>query len=157
MDGRSEECRNCGENGGKSGQSGKSPGSRKKSQGNSQGKEQTGKSIFALRLWTNNKDIEFKQSNNLKYNQINGTKYFHKFIKLNNKIFKLEIFDIASDSEQNYLSLDKIFLAGCDIALLFYDSFDRKSFENIKKTYFKYQDIINYIIFLIRAKYELNI
>ena len=58
--------------------------------------------------------------------------------------------------KEKYLSIEKVFLRGCYAALLFYDSFNRKSFERIKRAYSLHKDILNNMVFLIRTECDLN-
>ena len=119
------------------------------------GKEKTGKSIFAQRLIINNNNKEFFQLDYLKYIPTIGANFLMKSIKVNNKIFKFNIFDTSGDDK--YANILNIFFKEANAILLFYDAFNRNSFEKVKDIYYQNRNIPNCIFALIRTKYELTI
>ncbi len=78
----------------------------------------------------------------------------NKVLKFNNHIFKLQIWDAAGD--ERFRTLTKVYFKGSFAICLFYDAYDRDSFE-IAKNYYK--EIIetnkDIICILVRSKFEL--
>ena len=92
------------------------------------GKASIGKSIFLRRL----SDEDFKlHKNSFNYIPTIGIDFLVKFIKFNNHIFKLEIWDTSGD--ERYRNINKAYFKGCFAFGLFYDTYDRDSFEIAKK------------------------
>ena len=116
------------------------------------GKKKIGKSIFAQRLINNNK--EFFKLDYLSYLSTIGANYLMKCIEVNNKIFIFNIFDTSGDDK--YANIRKTFFKEANVILLFYDAFDRNSFEKVKDIYYQ-NKIPNCIFALIRSKYELSL
>ena len=113
-----------------------------------------GKSAFRKRLDYNNYNqfMEYEKNYNFCINTDNITIY----IKYLNRIFKLQIFDDAG--QERYRTFTPNYLKLSSIYLLFYDAFNRKSFNTLKD----YSDIIlsldeKRIILIVRSKYELNL
>ena len=71
------------------------------------GKEKIGKTKFALRLSNNNNNKKFFNSNYLTYDQTYGGRYSSSFIKFNNLIFILDIWDMVGN--EKFLPLEKFF------------------------------------------------
>ena len=117
------------------------------------GKASIGKSIFLKRLRLSNEDFKF-QKNYFNYIQTIGVEFMNKVLKFNNHIFKLQKWDTSGD--ERYRNIIKVYFKGCSVFCLFYDAYDRDSFE-IAKNYYK--EIIkiskDIICILVRSKYEL--
>ena len=113
-----------------------------------------GKSAFRKRINYNNYN-EFMEAQK-DYCFCINTDSIIIYIKYLNKIFKLKIFDNAGQERfrtftHNYLKLSSIYL-------IFYDAFNRESFNTLKD----YSDSIlsideKRIIIILRNKYELNL
>ena len=115
------------------------------------GKASIGKSIFLKRL--NDKDFKLK-INSLNYIPTIGIDFLVKFLKFNNHIFKLQIWDTAGD--ERYRNITKSYYRGSFAFFLFYDANDRDSFEKAKDYYKEIIEINKYsICVLVRSKYEL--
>ena len=119
------------------------------------GAGQVGKSAFRKRINYKNNYNEFIEDQKNLFFYINLD--FHIiYIKYLNRIFKLKIFDNAGQERfrtftHNYLKLSSIYL-------IFYDAFNRESFNTLKD----YSDKIlsideKRIIIIVRSKYELNL
>ena len=117
---------------------------------------QVGKSAFRKRIqYYNNNYKEFMEDQKNLFFYIN-TDSILIYIKYLNRIFKLKIFDNAGQERfrtftHNYLKISSIYL-------IFYDAFNRESFNTLKD----YIDSIlsideKRIIIIVRNKYELNI
>ena len=119
------------------------------------GKERIGKSIFAQRLNINNNSKEFFSLDYLSHIRTIGVNYLMKYIKVHNKIFKCNIFDTSGDVK--FADILYIYFKNANVILLFYDAFDRSSFQKIKDIYYQNRNIPNCIFALIRTKYELSI
>ena len=119
------------------------------------GKDKTGKSIFDQRLGYNNIDKQFFKSNYLQYKETMGFEFISIYIKFNNKNFKLQIWD--TQGNELYIDIIKCFFHASSIVLLFYDAFDKQSFEYVKKIYSEQKNLVKCLFYLIRIKYDLNI
>ena len=117
---------------------------------------QVGKSAFRKRIqYYNNNYKEFMEDQKNLFFYINPD-FCIIYIKYLNRIFKLKIFDNAGQERfrtftHNYLKISSIYL-------IFYDAFNRESFNTLKD----YSDSIlsideKRIIIIIRNKYELNL
>ena len=120
------------------------------------GKDNTGKSKFNERLKAIKYYCEF---NKLKeYNPTFGVLYTTKIVKFHDKGFKLEIWDTAG--HERFANLNRIVFRESDVVLIFYDSFNKQSFEKIKEFY---KDNIleninkNCKYIVIRGKYDLKL
>ena len=115
------------------------------------GKVSIGKSIFFRRL----ADENFKfHKNAFNYFPTIGIDFLVKFIKFNNHIFKLQIWDTSGD--ERYRNIIKVYFKGSYASCIFYDAYDRDSFEKAKNYYKEIIKINEDIIcILIRSKYEL--
>ena len=120
------------------------------------GKEDTGKTKFTERLFAINDYYRFNKSK--EYILTSAVLYLAKKVKFQDKLFNLGIWDTAG--RQNFESIASIFYKNCDVILLFYDSFNKQSFERIKEIY---KDCIiqninkKCIYFVIRNKYDLKV
>ena len=84
--------------------------------------------------------------------------FCHKIIIFHEQKIKLEIWDTAG--KEKYEALIKIFTRDACIIFLFYDSFDKASFERAKKIYNRVKDFceINEAVYvLVSSKYDLYI
>ena len=120
------------------------------------GKDNTGKSKFIERLIAINDYCQFNKSK--EYNPTLGALYSPKIVKFHDKKFKLDIWDTAG--QERFKRVNSIFYKECDVILLFYDSFNKQSFEEIKEIYDdcilrNYNKNCKYII--IRDKYDLKL
>ena len=116
------------------------------------GKIETGKSFFSIRMDSKNY-LEFKGMD-LTYNPTIGFEYFCKKVKVKNKIFKIHIWNTCGG--EIYKGIITGFYGNANLFLIFYDAFDRNSFD-IAKSYL--EDIKTYsnenqIGVLVRCKYE---
>ena len=119
------------------------------------GHGQVGKLHFRKRINYNNNYKEFMEDQKNHFFYIN-TDFIIIYIKYLNRIFKLKIFDNAGQERfrtftHNYLKISSIYL-------IFYDAFNRESFNTLKD----YSDSIlsideKRIIIIVRSKYELNL
>ena len=117
------------------------------------GKDLTGKSLFCKRIGLNYSQFQQLQLQN---NPTIGFEFFKKPVKFLNKIFMFLIWDTCG--QEIYQSLLRSFYRKTNIFLIFYDSFDRKSFE-MAKSYFKNiiaesNTELNPMYILVRSKYE---
>ena len=117
------------------------------------GKNSIGKSIFFQRLILDNYKSFKKLCNNyiptivIDFNII--------IIKFNDKIFKIQIWDTSG--LECYSAITEAYYKGKDIILIFYDAFDKESFEKVKMYYEETFKLNNKkIYFLIRNKYDLS-
>ena len=117
------------------------------------GRYEIGKSIFILRLLANN-NKEFFNSQYFFYEPNITIDHRQKSMKFNNEVFELKIW--AMTGKEKFLSIEKVFLKESHATLLFYDLFNRKSFERIKRAYSYHKDILNNMVFLIRTECDLN-
>ena len=120
------------------------------------GKDDTGKTKFVERLIAFNDHFKFNKSK--EYNPTVCGAYSTNIVKFNNKTFKLEIWDTAG--QEIFKNLVRIFYKESDVILLFYNSFNKQSFETIKEFY---NDCIlrninkNCKYIVIRDKYDLKL
>ena len=120
------------------------------------GKEDTGKTKFIERLITINDYCKFNKSK--VYISTHSGIYLTRKLKFQNKVFKLDIWD--TPGRQIFERIARIFYNNCDVILLFYNSFNKQSFERIKEIY---KDCIiqninkKCIYFIIRNKYDLKV
>ena len=117
------------------------------------GKCKTGKSTFNLRLNTKNYS-QFKTSSKF-YQSTIGFEFFSEKIKIKNKILHFQLWDTCG--QELYQALVRDFYKNTSIFFIFYDAFDKDSF-NMAKSYFddiKKVDNENPIYVLIRSKYEI--
>ncbi len=84
-----------------------------------------------------------------------GVEFISIYIKFNNKNFKLQIWD--TQGNELYIDIIKCFFHASSIVLLFYDAFDKQSFEYVKKIYSEQKNLVKCLFYLIRIKYDLNI
>ena len=120
------------------------------------GKEDTGKTKFIERLIAINDYCKFNKSK--VYISTQTGIYLTRKLKFQNKVFKLDIWDTAG--RQSFERIARLFYNNCDIILLFYNSFNKQSFERIKEIYKDciIQDINKKCIyFIIRNKYDLKV
>ena len=95
------------------------------------GKNSIGKSIFFQRLILDNYKSFKKLCNNyiptiiIDFNII--------IIKFNDKIFEIQIWDTSG--LECYSAITEAYYKGKDIILIFYDAFDKESFEKVKMYY----------------------
>ena len=118
------------------------------------GKEKIGKSIFIQRISVDNNYKEFSKLNNSNYIPTIGVDYKVKFLKFNDKIFKLQIWDTSGDDR--FENIVKGYYLYSNVMLLFYNGF-LQSFQKIKDMYYQYSNNPNCIFAIIRAKYELTL
>ena len=113
-----------------------------------------GKSTFRKRI--NNKNyIKFMEAQKNYYFCIN-TDNIIIYIKYLNRIFKLKILD--THRQERFITFTDNYLKVSSIYLIFYDAFNRESFNTLKD----YSDRIlsideKRIIIIVRSKYELNL
>ena len=121
------------------------------------GKRYTGKTIFTSRLISKNYPEFSKLS--LEYARSRrGFKDHSIKVKIKNKIFSLKIRDYYGDLFSLYVF--KSFYQQFDIFLIFYDSFDRDSFEKVDNYLYQIKSSKEgnpFLCMLIENKYELNI
>ena len=120
------------------------------------GKSLVGKS-FSLNRMKNKNYLEFKDSNQVYISTI-GFEFYLKKIKINNKVLALHFWDTAD--LQIYSSLISNFYINAPIFLIFYNTFDRDSFDRAKLYFKEIKDNtnnINQIKVLVRSKYEINL
>ena len=119
------------------------------------GKVKIGKSIFIKRISVDNNYKEFSKLNNSNYIPTIGVHFNVKFLKFNDKIFKLQIWDFSGDDRfENFV---KDYYLNSNVILVFYNGF-LQSFQKIKDIYnYQYNNNPNSIFALIRTKYELTI
>ena len=114
-----------------------------------------GKTTFCKRIIKFYNDYKlFKELSKNHLTTIGIDSYITRF-KYNNKIFKFQIWDKAG--LKRFSTTNKVYYRGANSFFIFYDAFDRKSFEEAKNYYkiaFKNND--KAIYFLIRSKYDLN-
>ena len=95
------------------------------------GKNSIGKSIFFQRLVLDDYKSFKKLCNNyiptivIDFNII--------IIKFNDKIFKIQIWDTSG--QECYSAIARAYYRGKDIILIFYDAYDKESFEKVKMYY----------------------
>ena len=118
------------------------------------GKDSIGKTIFFQRIKLLDDYKSFKKECNNYYPTIGID--LHVFtIKFNNKLFRFQLWDTAG--QERFSSIIKAYYKVENLILIFYDAFDKESFEKAKAYYeqtFKMND--KGIYFLIRCKYELS-
>ena len=117
------------------------------------GDENTGKTKFIEYLITCYDNINFEN-----YIPSNGAAFGARSIIYNNKNYNLEIWDTSG--QERYSPLNRIFFRDADMIFIFYNFYERKTFERVK---FMIEDVklgcdnINCICALIGNKYDLNI
>ena len=114
------------------------------------GSDNVGKSAFCKRINYNNYN-EFMEEQKNHFFCISTDNYII-FIKYLNRIFKLKILDIAG--QERFRTFTHNYLKGSSIYLIFYDVFNRESFNILKD----YSDRIlsideKRIIIIVRSKY----
>ena len=110
------------------------------------GKKEIGKTQFVSRLACDSNNPYY-------YIPTIGIDSSSKELKLKNKIIKLKIFDTGGD--ERYISMLRRCYRLSNIFFLFYDPFDRQSFEKIKIEYDCILDVKSRpIVVLIRNKYD---
>ena len=114
-----------------------------------------GKSAFRKRIDYNNYNQFMDNQKN--YNFGINTDNIVIYIKYLNRIFKLKIFD-DNIKQERYRTFTHDYLKLSSIYLIFYDAFNRESFNILKD----YSNIIltideKRIIIIIRSKYDLNL
>ena len=118
------------------------------------GKDQIGKTLFCKRIELCN---DYKSFNKLPKDYLItiGIDFYVTRFKFNNKIFKLQIWDIAG--QKRFSTTNKVYYRGANSFFIFYDALDRQSFEEAKNYYkFALKNNDKAIYFLIRSKYDLN-
>ena len=118
------------------------------------GKDKTGKTKFNERLIVINDYCNFNKSK--LYRPTIGGTYSSKIVKFRDKIFKLDIWDTSG--QERFKMLNRVFYKESDVILLFYDSFNKQSFEEIKEFYKDcrlHNENCKYIV--IRDKYDLKL
>ena len=112
----------------------------------------TGKTFFVNRI---NNDCKYFESikENLQLNFNGAFDFISRIIKFKNRIFKVQIWH-PSGARDKELGV-KLLLKRSFAILLFYDGFDKKTFERVKalyeENYPRYKDVI---FILIRNKYD---
>ena len=117
------------------------------------GKDSIGKTIFTNRLRSNDDYYKFK-TYPIDYIQTIGVEIIGTSIKFYNKTFKLQIWDLSGHIL--FENIVSAYYKGANIILIFFDSFDRSSFEKAKSIYKeRIQDKFtkDKICLLIRSKY----
>ena len=117
------------------------------------GKIKIGKTFFLDLLKSNFNYFEYKEIKKSNYISTFGIDFEVRYIKFKNKIFKLHIYD--SSGSERFENIIKYYYKGSFVILLFYDSFDRNSFEKVKRIYNENYSI-NSIYILVRNKYDLK-
>ena len=112
------------------------------------GTNKIGKSCFGRRINSKLND-KFRI-----YEKTIVSEFNYKDIKVNNKQYRLEIWDL-SGTDESLGEIESIFLKDSPpVILIFYDAMDKKSFEIAKRKYYSIKKENN-IIFLVRSKYDL--
>ena len=120
------------------------------------GKDNTGKTKFNERLIAINDYCNFNESK--VYKPTIGGAFSTKIVKFHDKTFELDIWDVAGQERFNHLR--PFYYQESDVILLFYNSFNKQSFETIKEFY---NDCIlrninkNCKYIVIRDKYDLKL
>ena len=116
----------------------------------------SGKSTFVDRINSNNNFKNYKQSIKT-YTPTAGAKLARIFVMLRGKLYRLDIWDCAG--QENFFAMIKHFIRNSHINLYFYDPFNIKSFENIKRTLQIIKELNNKELcsqILIKSKCDLN-
>ena len=120
------------------------------------GIDNSGKSTFLNRIDSINNFKKFKESIKV-YTPTDGVSFFSIFIKYKGKLFHLDVWDCSG--QERYSALVSYFQYNALAILNFYDPFNKKSFELIKKNLEILKELNNkylccYII--IKSKCDLN-
>ena len=119
------------------------------------GASNIGKTLFLYRIALQN---DFSNFINLKEEVKSnvGVELRSLKIKYKNKIIKLQLWD--SPGAEGYQRFTLACARGCKAFLLFYDSYERDSFDYIKKKYYELKNEYNNSVFVfIRNKYDKKI
>ena len=116
------------------------------------GKVSIGKTIFVNRLRSNNDNYYMFKAQPIDYVETIGYDFIVNTIKYHNKIFRMHIWDLSGNLR--YKSIIDSYFYGTNTILIFFDAFDRDSFEIAKNIYEEKSQIYQDTIFcLIRSKY----
>ena len=89
------------------------------------GDSNTGKSIFTRYFLKDYKELNFKE-----YRPSPSAIFMGKKLVYNNKIYKLQIWDLVGD--ERYDALARIFLKDAEMIFIFYNTYEKQTFERAK-------------------------
>ena len=120
------------------------------------GQMSIGKTIFINRLRCNINNYNEFQKIPTNYIETVGVDFLFRFIKFKNKVFNLQIWDLAGT--ERFKSIASSYFRGFNVALIFFDAWERSSFQRDKNIVIELFDRENNtskdaIIILIRSKY----